>query len=238
MDETRESFKETEDHWISVSDMMTVLMAVFLFIAISYVSEVDEERTRYEDIARSWEDTKGALYRALDEEFREDAVRWQADVDSVTLAVRFKEPDVLFASGSDALAPRFKDILDEFFPRYIDVLTGPDFKDEIAEVRIEGHTNSRWNAGATPLESYLGNMELSQGRTASVLDYVTRLESISSGREWMWVRDHTIAIGFSYSKALTNPDGTEDLAASRRVEFRIVTKAQEKIEELLAESRS
>ena len=32
-----------EDHWASLSDMMTGLMVIFLFIAISYISQVKSE---------------------------------------------------------------------------------------------------------------------------------------------------------------------------------------------------
>jgi hypothetical protein len=32
------------EHWLSVSDMMSGLMVIFLFIAISYMMQVQEEK--------------------------------------------------------------------------------------------------------------------------------------------------------------------------------------------------
>ena len=36
--------------------------------------------------------------------------------------IRFKEPEVFFSKGESELKTQFKDILDSFFPRYINVI--------------------------------------------------------------------------------------------------------------------
>ena len=63
----------------------------------------------------------------------------------------------------------FIDILDSFFPRYLDILLSDNFRERIAEVRIEGHTDSRGE--------YMYNVRLSQSRTSNVLDYVVYKEN-------------------------------------------------------------
>ena len=38
--------QDTEEHWISISDMMAGLMVIFLFIAISYMLHVQAEKEK------------------------------------------------------------------------------------------------------------------------------------------------------------------------------------------------
>jgi hypothetical protein len=72
-------------------------------------------------------------------------------------------------------------------------------------------------------------MTLSQKRTARVLNYLLNLNNIPNYR---WARDRVISVGYSSSKIklLAN---REDQDASRRVEFRVVTNAEEKLYELI-----
>ena len=58
-------------------------------------------------------------------------------MDRQTLSVRFKEPEVLFAQGEAEVRPAFKNILNDFFPRYIQILRRPKYINDIAEIRIE-----------------------------------------------------------------------------------------------------
>ena len=82
--------------------------------------------------------------------------------------IRFKEPEVFFDMGESELKTQFKDILDSFFPRYINVIY-TNYKDKVTEIRIEGHTSSEWEEGADTKTAYFKNMELSQDRTRNVL---------------------------------------------------------------------
>ena len=61
-----------------------------------------------------------------------------------TLSIRFKKP---FKQGDAAVSQNaFKNVLRDFFPRYIAILTKPEYRDGIAEIRIEGHTSGEWHA--------------------------------------------------------------------------------------------
>jgi outer membrane protein OmpA-like peptidoglycan-associated protein len=48
--------------------------------------------------------------------------------------------------------------LDNFFPRYLEILTNNKYKKQIKEIRIEGHTSSVWK-NATRGQSYINNLE-------------------------------------------------------------------------------
>ena len=151
-------------------------------------------------------------------------------MDQETLSVRFKGPRVLFIQGKAEVRQRFKDILDDFFPRYIQILRRPKYMDDIAEIRIEGHTSSEWSKQVSVEEAYILNMELSQDRTRSVLEYVLQIPGISENR--YWIKQHLTANGLSSSK-LISKDGIEDKEESRRVEFRLRTNAEKRIVEII-----
>lgn len=211
-----------DEYWISISDLMSGLMVVFLFIAVAYVT----------NIYVTYERLQTRLYTELVNEFEQDLPRWNAIIRRDDLAVRFREPDVLFDVGSAELKPRFRTILRDFFPRYIRILTQEQYVDEIEEVRIEGHTSSEWRAGTDSLEAYINNMELSQDRTRSVLSYVLNMDRAEARYNWL-VRRLT-ANGLSSSN-LIYAAGTneEDPERSRRVEFRIRLDVEGRLESVI-----
>ena len=220
--------KQVENHWMSISDMMSALMIIFLFIAISFMIKVNEQKKDMDKIIRESKQVKIEIYEALNKEFRDDFSQWGAELDQKTLSVRFKEPDVLFKPNSSRIEEKFIVILDDFFPRYLKVLNNPKFKDSIQEVRIEGHTSSEWRDDLGTDIAYLENMRLSQERARSVLTYVFGLK-LPEQRDWLI--KHLTANGLSFSQRIEN-DGKENFEKSRRVEFRIRTNADEKMTQL------
>ncbi|MDX6751967.1 OmpA family protein [Geminicoccaceae bacterium 1502E] len=215
---------DEDEHWITVSDLMSGLMVIFLFIAIAYIRPMLNERNTIRSIAVTWQQKEVDLVNALHEEFKNDLPRWNAELDRKTLVIRFNAPDVLFAHASADIRPRFEEILSDFFPRYLRVLG--DFKDSIEEVRIEGHTSVDWG-GAPPKEAYFKNMALSQERTRSVLDYVLNLPD--ARQHWSWAISHITANGLSSAHPVLDESGLEDPERSRRVDFRVRTNAKQEI---------
>ncbi|MBX2897899.1 MAG: hypothetical protein KF763_20825 [Cyclobacteriaceae bacterium] len=128
------------------------------------------------------------------------------------------------------IKPKFQQILNDFFPRYIKRLA--KYKEDIEEIRIEGHTSSDWRTNVSPDLAYFYNMQLSQDRTRSVLEYSLSLQSIFDNRDW--VRKYLTANGLSSSK-LIMIDGKEDKERSRRVEFRVRTNAEKRIVKIISE---
>lgn len=222
---------EEESHWISISDLMSVLMMVFLFIAISYMINVIEEKDKIKQIAVTYNKLQEELYQDLEREFKEDLEKWNASINKTTLSITFDAPEVLFAFGSANLRNRFRIILSDFFPRYIKILTSEKYTDEIEEIRIEGHTSSQWNSNTYPQEAYIGNMKLSQDRTREVLAFVLLLDEVKEKRSW--IKEKLTANGLSSSKLVLNEDSTENSQRSRRVEFRLRTNAEQRIVNIL-----
>ncbi len=230
-----------DDHWIPLSDLMTGLMMMFLLIAIVYMIKVEadgklikETSARTAEIARLYQQTKSELYDDLRKEFEKDLPRWDAELLS-DATLRFRSPSVMFDSGRADLKPRFKEILSEFFPRYVSILMSEKFRDTIREIRVEGHTSSFWQGAPSEQDAYFQNMRLSQDRTRSALEFVMKLPSVS--HSFVWLRDHLTANGLSYSKRIFNLEGNENFARSQRVEFRVRTDAESRIERIIEATR-
>jgi outer membrane protein OmpA-like peptidoglycan-associated protein len=226
-----------ETHWIPLADLMTVLMIMFLFLAVLYMSDVQENQQNNKVILNQYESTKNGLYKDLDSVFRDDFKRWNLKLDK-DLSIKFINPQVLFIEGSYEVTPYFKSILVEFLPKYFSVVTKKQYDTSIAEIRVEGHTDTTRKTK----DSYIGNMELSQNRARNVLAFIREQDcfrnlpsekkellqflltanGLSYGRTVDKNYDLTI-----YSKQPIDPD------KSRRVEFRIVTKTDQILQQAI-----
>lgn len=204
---------------LSTGDLMAGLLFIFILLLMGALLQVQKKAEQDEEVVRRYDQIKTQLYIDLQDEFKENLKVWRASIDS-SLCIRFQEPSMLFDEDKAELKKPFKDILDDFFPRYIKVLNRPEYRDNIVEIRIEGHTNS--NGG------YFHNMELSQDRTRSVLEYCFGLMSVE---QIIWAKSLITANGLSSSQPIL-VHGVEDKSLSRRVEFRVRTNAEKQLEEI------
>ncbi len=219
-----------EEQWISLSDLMTGLMLIFMLIAVAYMVKHEgdmqqkaAERFKLKQVAEIYDQVRRELYEELMREFSKDLPVWDAEI-TPDLAFRFKNPDILFTTGEHELKPKFQEILNNFFPRYARIITAPKYDGTITEVRIEGHTSSLWAARSSADEAYFLNMELSQSRTRSTLHFVLGLPEVQPKLDWL--RQHLTANGLSSSQLIKHADGTEDVERSQRVEFHIRTNSE------------
>lgn len=216
---------------LSIGDLMAALLLVFILALTAALLLIKEHEEASITLAEEYEALHDSLYKDLMIEFRDDLDDWDAEIDSLTLAIRFREPEVLFERGESRVKERFVQILDDFFPRYIEVLRRPRYRNELVEIRIEGHTSSEWSVEANEETAYFENMRLSQDRTRSVLQHC--LSTLMSDSVWGWTRNLITANGLSSSQPILNVDGTENLRRSRRVEFRVRTDAEAQLSAIL-----
>ena len=214
--------------WISISDMMSGLMMVFLFIAIAFMVQIQDEQQAVKEIAMTYRESQQSLNLDLKKEFNKDLKKWGAEITKDNI-FRFNSPEVLFSSGSSAISNKFKTILNDFFPRYIKLLSTPKYKEEIDEIRIEGHTSNGWNGAKSKQIIYLKNMRLSQDRANNVLKFCYTIKKSVIQEDRIWLESHFRANGMAFSKLILKNNGKQDYQKSRRVEFKVLTKAQEKI---------
>ena len=232
-----------KDPWLSISDMMTGLMMVFLFISVSYAHQIKKDSEKavedaIEEAVESHDDIQDIVYDLIDvreeiakdlhEEFDRDLRKWNAEIDDETLTFRFNSPEVLFRAGDDQVTPLFEQILSDYWPRYLSILS--QHQKNITEIKIEGHTSSEWSQDVQRNESYFNNMKLSQDRSRNVLQ---KCFEFTPDDLIDWSISTITANGFSFSRLVYDENGREGADASRRVEFTIYVPADESMNEIV-----
>lgn len=133
------------------------------------------------------------------------------------------ESAVFFDVGKNAIKEGGRAFLDRFIPVYLGVLLQPEYDAFLGEIVIEGHTDTSG--------TYLVNLELSQERALSVATYCLQMPQLT-GDQLSKLRDILTAKGRSYSDPIYNADGSVNMDASRRVEFKFRMKDSEMIDEI------
>ena len=220
---------------LSTGDMMSGLMFIFILLLSALMMQIQNQREKTKNQIEDYSRIRQEIYIDLKKEFGKDTLKWNAKIDSAKISIRFQKQSALFDYNKIDLKQDFKDILDDFFPRYMRLITKDEYRDNIEEIRIEGHTDSKG--------SYESNMELSQGRTRTILNYCleimpdTIIYKDSTLSEW--AKSRITANGLSFSHLIIDKEtGEENPELSRRVEFRIRTNAESKMEEILDSLRS
>jgi outer membrane protein OmpA-like peptidoglycan-associated protein len=221
--------QSNQSHWIPLADLMTGLMMVFMLLTAAFMLRVEQTTTL---VVKEFEETKSDMLQALQKEFATDLKQWNAELLG-DMTIRFNDPTVLFDTGSAELKPKFKAILREFFPRYVALLTSNKYKETVKEIRIEGHTSVQWTKETSPRNAYFLNMGLSQARTRSALEYVLSLSSVQKHENWLI--EHVTANGLSSSRPVSDSIKPASLLANQRVEFRIVTNASDRMDQIARE---
>lgn len=148
----------------------------------------------------------------------------RATVDAATGAITL-DSSVLFDTGQWELKESGKAVLDEFLYVYLNVLMNSENSQNISEIIIEGHTDT--------VGSYMSNLELSQRRALAVMQYILADDYGKISPEMKEkLREIATANGRSYSNPVYNADGTVNLEASRRVEFKFRLQDEQMIESM------
>ena len=75
--------QEDESQWLPISDLMSVLMMVFIIISVFYMLQVVKDKKRIEEIAITYNKLQNNLFKDLNTEFSSDLTNWNAEIDSV-----------------------------------------------------------------------------------------------------------------------------------------------------------
>ncbi len=147
-----------------------------------------------------------------------------ATVDPTTGSIAL-ESDVLFETGKYELTAQGRNFVDQFLPVYLNVLFSEEYRQYVSEIIIEGHTDSQGG--------YLSNLELSQQRALSVASYVLGESCTAISADVKnELRPVVTVNGRSFSDRIFNADGTENMAASRRVVFKFRLTDEQMIQQL------
>ncbi len=183
--------------------------------------ELTTTKQELQDIVGIRTDIIGALQSA----FSNSTMKVDAQTGSITFS-----SDVLFRYNSSLLTADSRDTLQNVIPTYLDVLLQDQFRDYIAEIIIEGHTDT--DVG------YQSNMELSYERAKAVADFCLDKRNGLSETEIEQLQKILTVNGKSWSNpiyqkdAFGNSTDEVDMPASRRVEIKFRLKEDEMIEKM------
>ena len=183
--------------------------------------ELEVTKNELQDIVGIRTDIIGALQSA----FNNSGMTVDAQTGSITFS-----SDVLFNYNSAVLTEESKETLKEIIPMYLGVLLQEQYRNYIAEIIIEGHTDTDG--------SYLSNLQLSYNRASSVARFCLDEGNGLNGEEIGRLQRLLTVNGRSYSNPVNHgPGDTEsqdavNMEASRRVEIKFRLKEDEMIEKI------
>ncbi|MDE5931241.1 MAG: OmpA family protein [Lachnospiraceae bacterium] len=183
--------------------------------------ELTTTKQELQDIVGIRTDIIGALQSA----FSNSSMKVDAQTGSITFS-----SDVLFRYNSSALTADSKETLKDIIPMYLDVLLDDEFRGYIAEIIIEGHTDTDG--------SYQSNMELSYARANAVAEFCLDKRNGLSEEEIEQLQKLLTVNGKSWSNPVYKKDtfgnstAEVDMTASRRVEIKFRLKEDEMIEKI------
>ena len=135
--------------------------------------------------------------------------------------------EYLFDYDETELTDAGQQILASVLPIYCNVLLQEEYFPYLAEIIIDGYTDSSGG--------YEYNLQLSQERSLAVANYLLELSADTlNSEEQESLRDHLTVNGHSSSNLILDEEGNENADASRRVEVKFRLKDEEMIEELRA----
>ena len=157
------------------------------------------------------------IIRSLQNIFDESSMKVDAQTGSITFS-----SDVLFRYNSATLTSQSQKTLKQVIPMYLSVLLQEQYRDYIAEVIIEGHTDTDG--------TYQSNMELSYNRAYAVASFCLKEKNGLNQRQIEDLQRILTVNGRSYSDPVyVNNTAQIDMAASRRVEIKFRLKEEEMI---------
>ena len=226
---------KNQNIWIPFADTMTALMLIFLLIVVLILSVVPREDLSTEVQLEEFEIVLDDLYEELSVAFANRRDEWGVRV-LEDLTIKFENPNILFDQDSAAIKDEFKEILNDFIPTYLKIVTKEKYEETVKEIKIEGHT-----ANISPIHNtYIKTVQLSQERAREILEYILYHEHFNAllKEEQERITFLLSANGFGYGRAI---DGAGEFVYttkepisqnSRRVEFRIVTNSDELVKQL------
>src|SRR5699024_5698362 len=125
---------------------------------------------------------------------------------------------ILLAYEDDGLKEDSFTFLDEFVPKYLDVLLESEYEDYIAEIIIEGHTNR--------VGEFLYNLVLTQDRDYRVATYVMS-DNFPYKNIQAELEEKLTVYSKSYTDFRTDKAGDYSASASRRVDLKFRLKDEE-----------
>lgn len=165
---------------------------------------------------------KADVIEALKNEFSKNNIN--VDIDAQTGALTL-EASVMFDYDQAELTDAGKQALEQILPIYCKVLLQDDYMKYLAEIIIDGYTDTDGD--------YSYNLQLSQQRSLAVAQYLLDIQgNFLDATQSQNLEKYLTVNGHSMANPVLDANGNVDKDASRRVEVKYRLKDEEMIDEL------
>lgn len=165
---------------------------------------------------------KADVIEALKNEFSKNNIN--VDIDAQTGALTL-EASVMFDYDQAELTDAGKQALEQILPIYCKVLLQDDYMKYLAEIIIDGYTDTDGD--------YSYNLQLSQQRSLAVAQYLLDIQgNFLDTTQSQNLEKYLTVNGHSMANPVLDANGNVDKDASRRVEVKFRLKDEEMIDEL------
>lgn len=199
-----------EHYWPSFTDMMSMVVLVFLFITIiAFIKSIVDANNQVEIKKQLTQATqvKQQISNIIDKKIANQVGR-----DKITRGPNNTisiQGDVLFDSASSKISPKGQQVLNKVADALVSIINDPKLSPYIYNIQIEGHTDS------VPYD----NWTLSSNRALSVLKYLQKANAKLATDNYA---KYLAVVGYSkYKPAVTGTTAT-DRAKNRRISFQII----------------
>lgn len=205
----------------SMTDLMTSLAVIFILLLVASLNNVQQEG----------EKTRNDILRKLQEklskelaEYKEQGFELTNDPkDPLGLIIVVPEGLLNFGVNRSEIPVAGLTFLQRITPKLADTVCSDEFRPEMNSIVVEGHTDSTGTDET--------NLPLSQARSMSVvgtsLQILKNPEAKPNSADRACFLDLVSATGRGSVEPITQADGTENLARSRRVVFKIRIRSME-----------
>lgn len=180
----------------------------------------EEELSNYQIQLQDILGVRTKIVRELSEALSANRISAKVDENTGDIVL---DSTLMFETNSAQLKDEGLAQLNRLIPVYLGVLMSPQYKDYVAEIIIEGHTDSTG--------SYERNLELSQERALGVAMQCLNMYTLSSEQKAQ-LKNIITAQGRSNSNPIYDAYGREDMQRSRRVEIKFRLKDAEMIQQM------
>lgn len=206
----------------AVSEMTQAELADAYLAIDSAKAELAATKSELQDIVGIRTDIIGELQNT----FQDSSMKVDPQTGSITFS-----SDVLFRYNSSTLTADSKNTLKSIIPMYLDVLLQESYRPYIAEIIIEGHTDTDG--------TYQSNMKLSYNRANAVADFCQDPKNGLTKEKIEQLQKLLTVNGRSYSDPVYQENTSQvNMPASRRVEIKFRLREDEminKISDILSE---
>ena len=145
--------------WLSIGDLMSVLLMIFALLLISALVQISE-------VHENSQNTRVVIIKGINDALQSSGIEVQADSETGDISIL---DSILFNRNEYKLKKSGEAFLEQFNPIYSDVIfQSPETTNEISRIVIEGHSSSEG--------SFNRNMELSVLRANSVTAFVNSMK--------------------------------------------------------------